>query len=43
MKGFRWPYGPVCVIAPFNFPLEIPALQLFGAMIVGNRPTLKCD
>ena len=24
--GYRWPYGPVAVIAPFNFPLEIPTL-----------------
>lgn len=22
-QGYRWPYGPVCVIAPFNFPLVI--------------------
>lgn len=20
-QGYRWPYGPVCIIAPFNFPL----------------------
>ena len=25
-NGFRWPYGPVAVITPFNFPLEIPCL-----------------
>lgn len=24
-RGYRWPYGPVAIIAPFNFPLEIPA------------------
>ena len=24
--SYRWPYGPVSVIAPFNFPIEIPAL-----------------
>lgn len=24
--GYRWPYGPVAVIAPFNFPIEIPTL-----------------
>lgn len=24
--GYRWPYGPVAVITPFNFPLEIPVL-----------------
>lgn len=42
-NGMRWPYGPVAVIAPFNFPLEIPALQAFGALMVGNRVTLKSD
>jgi len=41
-RGYRWPYGPVAVVAPFNFPLEIPALQLIGALLMGNRPTLKC-
>lgn len=24
--GYRWPYGGVAVITPFNFPLEIPVL-----------------
>lgn len=41
--GFRWPYGPVAVIAPFNFPLEIPLLQLMGALYMGNKPVLKVD
>jgi 1-pyrroline-5-carboxylate dehydrogenase len=36
-----WPFGPVLIIAPFNFPLEIPALQLIGALAVGNKPLLK--
>ena len=40
-NGFRWPYGPVVIIAPFNFPLEIPALQLMGALFMGNRPLVK--
>jgi 1-pyrroline-5-carboxylate dehydrogenase len=40
--NWRWPFGPVCIIAPFNFPLEIPTLQLCGALMMGNRPTLKC-
>lgn len=39
--GCRWPYGPVAIIAPFNFPLEIPVLQLMGALYMGNRPVLK--
>jgi len=41
--GYRWPYGPVVVIAPFNFPLEIPALQTMGALFMGNRPLVKVD
>ncbi|PHU15464.1 hypothetical protein BC332_16669 [Capsicum chinense] len=41
--GFRWPYGPVTVITPFNFPLEIPVLQLMGALYMGNKPVLKVD
>lgn len=24
--GYRWPYGPVACITPFNFPIEIPVL-----------------
>jgi 1-pyrroline-5-carboxylate dehydrogenase len=41
-SGHRWPYGPVTIIAPFNFPLEIPILQLMGALFMGNKVTLKC-
>ncbi|KAH1190207.1 Delta-1-pyrroline-5-carboxylate dehydrogenase 12A1, mitochondrial [Glycine max] len=41
--GFRWPYGPVTIITPFNFPLEIPALQLMGALYMANKPVLKVD
>ncbi|KAK6123242.1 hypothetical protein DH2020_043015 [Rehmannia glutinosa] len=41
--GFRWPYGPVTIITPFNFPLEIPLLQLMGALYMGNKPLLKVD
>ena len=40
-SGHRWPYGPVAIIAPFNFPLEIPVLQLMGALYMGNKPVLK--
>lgn len=39
--GYRWPYGPVAIICPFNFPLEIPVLQLMGALFMGNKPVLK--
>ncbi|KAF5933654.1 hypothetical protein HYC85_029825 [Camellia sinensis] len=41
--GFRWPYGPTAIITPFNFPLEIPVLQLMGALYMGNKPVLKVD
>ena len=40
-KGYRWPYGSVCIVSPFNFPLEIPVLQLMGALMMGNKPTIK--
>mmetsp|Transcript_5784 Transcript_5784/g.12647 ORF Transcript_5784/g.12647 Transcript_5784/m.12647 type:complete len:579 (-) Transcript_5784:182-1918(-) len=39
--GHRWPYGAVAIIAPFNFPLEIPVLQLMGSLFMGNKPVLK--
>ena len=42
-RGYRWPFGPVVVVAPFNFPLEIPALQMMGALFMGNRPLAKVD
>lgn len=42
-RGYRWPHGPVAVIAPFNFPLEIPALQVMGALFMGNKPLVKVD
>ena len=28
-------------MSPFNFPLEIPVLQLMGALMMGNKPTIK--
>ncbi len=40
-SGYRWPFGSVVIIAPFNFPLEIPALQFMGALFMGNRPLIK--
>ncbi|KAH6821292.1 aldehyde dehydrogenase 12A1 [Perilla frutescens var. hirtella] len=33
----------VAIITPFNFPLEIPLLQLMGALYMGNKPILKVD
>lgn len=42
-NGFRWPFGPVGVITPFNFPIEIAVLQLMGALFMGNKPVVKPD
>lgn len=42
-NGYRFPFGPVAIVTPFNFPLEIPALQLMGALYMGNRPLLHVD
>lgn len=28
---------------PFNFPLEIPALQVLGALFMGNKPLVHVD
>eukprot|EP01029_Cantina_marsupialis_P028412 TRINITY_DN776130_c0_g1_i1.p1 TRINITY_DN776130_c0_g1~~TRINITY_DN776130_c0_g1_i1.p1 ORF type:complete len:546 (+),score=183.75 TRINITY_DN776130_c0_g1_i1:23-1639(+) len=40
-NGYRWPFGPVAIVSPFNFPLEIPVLQLMGSLFMGNKPTIK--
>lgn len=40
-NDYPWPYGPVAIVSPFNFPLEIMALQLMGALFMGNKPILK--
>ncbi|PHJ25109.1 mitochondrial p5cdh [Cystoisospora suis] len=42
-QGHRWPYGPVAVISPFNFPLEIPVMQFLAAVMVGNKPVVKAE
>ncbi|CAM9514361.1 unnamed protein product [Discosporangium mesarthrocarpum] len=42
-EGYRWPYGPVAVVSPFNFPLEIPLLQIMGALYMGNKVLFKTD
>jgi len=39
--GVRFPYGSVGLITPFNFPLEIPVLQLMGALYMGNKVVTK--
>ena len=33
----------MAIITPFNFPLEIPALQLMGALYMGNKALLHVD
>jgi len=40
---WRFPYGRVCVITPFNFPIEIPVLQTISALVTGNIPMLHVD
>lgn len=42
-NGHRFPFGPVAIVTPFNFPLEIPVLQTMGALFMGNKPLLKVD
>jgi len=41
--SYRFPYGGVGVITPFNFPIEIPVLQFMGALFMGNKPLVKGD
>ena len=38
-------YGFGCALRaqPFNFPLEIPALQVLGALFMGNKPLVHVD
>lgn len=43
MISFKKVYVQVAIITPFNFPLEIPVLQLMGALYMGNKPVLKVD
>ncbi|XP_026189882.1 delta-1-pyrroline-5-carboxylate dehydrogenase 12A1, mitochondrial [Cyclospora cayetanensis] len=42
-QSYRWPFGPVAIIAPFNFPLEIPVMQMMGALFAGNKPLVKAE
>lgn len=39
--GYRFPLGPCALISPFNFPFEIPVLQLMGGLFMGNKLLLK--
>ena len=40
-NGYRFPFGGVSVVTPFNFPMEIPALQTMAALFMGNQVTTK--
>ncbi|CAE8618896.1 unnamed protein product [Polarella glacialis] len=42
-QGHRFPFGGVAIITPFNFPLEIPSIQMMSALFMGNRPLVKVD
>jgi len=42
-QGYRWPFGGVAVITPFNFPIEICGIQTVSAMMMGNQPLTKVD
>ena len=42
-NSYRWPYGPVALISPFNFPIEIPGGQLIGALVMGNKVLYKSN
>lgn len=37
------PYGGCALITPFNFPLEICALQAMSGIFMGNQMTVKVD
>jgi 1-pyrroline-5-carboxylate dehydrogenase len=41
--SYRFPFGPVAIISPFNFPFKLPVINLVAAMITGNKPLLKPD
>jgi len=41
--GYRFPFGPCMHIAPFNFPIEINALHIFGGLMAGNKVLAKVD
>lgn len=43
VTSVRVPYGDIGIINPFNFPLEIPVLQMMGALYMGNRVFMHTD
>jgi succinate-semialdehyde dehydrogenase/glutarate-semialdehyde dehydrogenase len=42
-KGYllREPYGVIGIIAPWNYPFSIPAIQVMAAVVAGNAVVLK--
>jgi len=42
-QGYRFPFGGVGVIAPFNFPIEICGIQSISAVLMGNQPCVKVE
>lgn len=37
-NGHRFPFGPVAIVTPFNFPIEIPALQVSALASHASQP-----
>jgi len=40
-KLLREPYGVIGIIAPWNYPFSIPAVETLGALVAGNAVVLK--
>lgn len=40
-KLVREPYGVIGIIAPWNYPFSIPAIEALGALVTGNAVVLK--
>lgn len=40
-KLVRDPYGVIGIIAPWNYPFSIPAIETLGALVTGNAVVLK--
>jgi len=40
-KLLRQPYGVIGIIAPWNYPFSIPAVESLGALVTGNAVVLK--
>jgi acyl-CoA reductase-like NAD-dependent aldehyde dehydrogenase len=40
-KLVREPYGVIGIIAPWNYPFSIPAIETLAALVIGNAVVLK--